>query len=172
MKPENTCAVFGTKSMDTEFPQSHFMTWICKPFADLKPIELYAILQLRNEVFIVEQNCPYQDLDNKDLKAYHLMGTGAGKLLAYSRLLAPGISYSESSIGRIVSSPAARKSGMGKELMQESIKHIRHLFQTDTIRIGAQLYLKKFYELYGFIQDGNPYLEDDIPHIIMLRKPK
>ena len=148
------------------------MTWILKPFDDLTPKELYKILQLRNEVFIVEQNCPYQDLDNKDLKAFHLMGTQDQQLVAYSRLLAPGISYSESSIGRVVSSPAARKSGIGKKLMAESILQIRNLFQTDIIRIGAQLYLKKFYESFGFLQDGDPYLEDQIPHIIMLRKPK
>jgi ElaA protein len=148
------------------------MIWILKQFNDLTAQELYAILQLRNEVFIVEQNCPYQDLDNKDLKAWHLMGTVHGKLLAYSRLLAPGISYSESSIGRVVSSPAARQSGMGKKLMQESIKQIQNLFHTDVIRIGAQLYLKNFYESYGFIQIGDIYLEDNIPHIIMLRTPK
>jgi ElaA protein len=148
------------------------MIWILKPFDDLTPKELYNILQLRNEVFIVEQNCPYQDLDNKDLYAFHLMGMKENTLLAYSRLLAPGISYSESSIGRVVSSPDARKTGMGKELMQESILQIRNLFETDTIRIGAQLYLKKFYESFEFIQEGEPYLEDNIPHIIMLRKPK
>ncbi len=148
------------------------LTWILKPFAELTPSELYSILQLRNEVFIVEQNCPYQDMDNKDLKSWHLMGIEEYKLKAYSRLLAPGISYSESSIGRIVSSPSARKTGMGKKLMEESIKQIKNLFKTDTIRIGAQLYLKSFYESFGFVQDGEIYLEDNIPHIIMLRKPK
>ena len=148
------------------------MTWTLKPFDSLTPQELYNILQLRNEVFIVEQNCPYQDLDNKDVYAFHLMGMKESKLIAYSRLLAPGISYSESSIGRVVSSPAARKTGMGKKLMNESIIQIQNLFHTDTIRIGAQLYLKKFYESFGFIQQGDSYLEDNIPHIIMLRKPK
>jgi ElaA protein len=148
------------------------MIWTLKPFDELTAKELYNILKLRNEVFIVEQNCPYQDLDDKDLYAFHLMGLKDNKLLAYSRLLAPGISYSESSIGRVVSSPASRKTGMGKKLMKESILQIRNLFQTDVIRIGAQLYLKKFYESFGFIQDGETYLEDNIPHIIMLRKPK
>jgi len=148
------------------------MSWILKPFDKLTPAELYGILQLRNEVFIVEQNCPYQDMDNKDLHSWHLMGMQNDKLLAYSRLLAPGISYSESSIGRVVSSPSARKTGMGKKLMQESINQIRNLFHTDTIRIGAQLYLKNFYESFEFIQLGDVYLEDNIPHIIMLRKPK
>ncbi len=148
------------------------MNWILKPFEELTPKELYSILQLRNEVFIVEQNCPYQDCDNKDLRAWHLMGMQNDQLLAYSRLLAPGISYSESSIGRVVSSPSARKTGMGKKLMRESIARVRNLFQTDTIRIGAQLYLKKFYESFGFIAEGDTYLEDNIPHIQMLRKPK
>jgi ElaA protein len=148
------------------------MIWILKPFAALTPEELYKILQLRNEVFIVEQNCPYQDCDNKDMYAWHLMGMMEGRLLAYSRLLAPGISYSESSIGRVVSSPSLRKTGMGKKLMQESILQIRNLFQTDVIRIGAQLYLQKFYESFGFIRDGDIYLEDNIPHIIMLKEPK
>ena len=148
------------------------MNWILKPFAELTPKELYSVLQLRNEVFIVEQNCPYQDLDNKDLKSWHLMGMQDDKLVAYSRLLAPGISYSESSIGRIVSSPSARKTGVGKKLVKESIEQIKNLFKTDTIRIGAQLYLKSFYESFGFVQDGEIYLEDNIPHIIMLRKPK
>ncbi len=148
------------------------MKWILKPFVDLTSRELYAILQLRSEVFIVEQNCPYQDCDNKDLNAFHLMGIQEGRLLAYSRLLAPGISYSESSIGRVVTSPSVRKTGIGKKLMTESIVQIRNIFKTDSIRIGAQLYLKKFYESFGFTQDGDTYLEDNIPHIHMLRKPK
>jgi ElaA protein len=148
------------------------MQWLLKQFNDLSPRELYNILQLRNEVFIVEQNCPYQDMDNKDLHAFHLMGIKENKLLAYSRLLAPGISYSESSIGRVVSSPGYRKTGIGKKLMRESIEQIRNLFQTDIIRIGAQLYLQKFYESFGFVRDGEIYLEDNIPHILMLRKPK
>ena len=148
------------------------ISWILKPFAELTPNELYHILQLRNEVFIVEQNCPYQDLDNKDLKSWHLMGVEKDKLVAYSRLLAPGISYSESSIGRIVSSPSVRKTGMGKRLVEESILQIKNLFKTDDIRIGAQFYLKRFYESFGFVQDSEIYPEDNIPHIIMLRKPK
>jgi ElaA protein len=148
------------------------MNWILKHFNELTPAELYKILQLRNEVFIVEQTCPYQDCDNKDLKAWHLMGVEDGKLLAYSRLLAPGISYSESSIGRIVSSPSARKTGIGKKLMTESIQQIQNLFHTDIIRIGAQRYLKNFYESFGFTQQGEPYMEDNIPHIIMLRNSK
>ena len=100
------------------------------------------------------------------------MGVEHERLLAYSRLLAPGISYSESSIGRIVSSPSARKTGMGKKLMTESIQQIQNLFHTNIIRIGAQHYLKNFYESFGFIQEGETYMEDNIPHIIMLRNSK
>ena len=148
------------------------MIWTLKPFEKLTPGELYKILQLRNEVFIVEQKCPYQDCDNKDIYAWHLMGMMEDRLLAYSRLLAPGNSYSESSIGRVVSSPSTRKTGMGKKLMQESIEQIRNLFHTDTIRIGAQQYLQKFYESFGFIREGDIYLEDNIPHIVMLKEPK
>ncbi len=148
------------------------MQWILKQFDNLTPEELYKILQLRNEVFIVEQNCPYQDCDNKDIYAWHLMGMQEEKLQAYSRLLAPGISYSESSIGRIVSSPSVRKTGIGKKLMHESISQVRNLFHTDNIRIGAQLYLQKFYESFGFVRDGDIYLEDNIPHILMLKEPK
>lgn len=146
--------------------------WLCKKFNDLTLHELYAILKLRNEVFVVEQNCPYNDCDNKDLPAWHLMGMENENLLAYSRLIPPGISYRESSIGRVVSSPAARGKGLGKELLQESIEQIQLLFHTGSIRIGAQLYLEHFYNRFGFIRDSDVYLEDNIPHIEMLIKPK
>lgn len=148
------------------------MTWICKKFNDLTVHELYAILQLRNEVFIVEQNCSYPDCDNKDLQSWHLMGMENGKLLAYSRLIPAGISYRETSIGRVVSSPGVRGKGLGKELMRESMEHICQLFQTGTIRIGAQLYLQHFYNSFGFVKDSEIYLEDNIPHIQMLINPK
>ncbi len=147
------------------------MLWTCKPFSELTNTELYFILQLRNEVFVVEQNCPYQDCDLKDLKAWHLMGTEEGKLLAYTRLLPQGYPYGEASIGRVVTSPAARNRGLGKLLMKESIRQIASIYDTGNIRIGAQLYLKSFYESFGFLQQGDMYLEDDIPHIIMLRQP-
>ena len=147
-------------------------SWICKKFNELTLLELYAILQLRNEVFVVEQNCPYNDCDNKDLKAWHLMGMENKKLLAYSRLIPPGISYRESSIGRVVNSPSARGKGLGKELMIESIQRIKLLFHTESIRIGAQLYLLDFYNGLGFIRASEIYLEDNIPHIEMLINPK
>jgi ElaA protein len=144
--------------------------WICKKFDELTANELYIILQLRNEVFVVEQNCVYQDADNKDQASYHLMGLQDNKLIAYSRLIPPGIAFTEPSIGRVVTSPAARRTGMGKLLMKESINECRKLFDTNNIvlRIGAQLYLKDFYASLGFIPIGGIYLEDGIKHIEML----
>lgn len=142
--------------------------WTLKKFEDLNPVELYRILQLRNEVFVVEQNCPYQDADNKDLKAHHFMGWHGDILVAYTRLIPPGISYTEASIGRVVSSPKYRGTGAGRALMELSIQNTLILFNCNTIKIGAQLYLKKFYESLGFAQCSGEYLEDNIPHIEMI----
>ena len=145
------------------------ITWYHKHFKDLTTIELYQILQLRNEVFIVEQNCPFQDLDDKDLKCFHLLGfdTETQKVLAYTRIVPAGISYQEASIGRVVTSPLARGGGIGKVLMQKSIQLLEELYGGVPIRIGAQYYLKKFYESFDFQQVGEIYLEDDIEHIVM-----
>ena len=148
------------------------MTWICKKFDELSPHELYAILQLRNEVFVVEQDCVFQDADNKDQHCYHLMGWVQDDLVAYSRIVPPEISYSESSIGRIVTSPKARRTGAGKELLEQSIHQLYKLFGNVPVKIGAQMYLKKFYESFGFMQTSDIYLEDDIPHIEMLLRSK
>lgn len=144
------------------------MIWLCKKFDALTSHELYAILQLRNEVFVVEQNCVFQDADNKDQYCYHLMGWQENDLAAYSRILPPEISYSESSIGRIVTSPKARRNGIGRELVKQSIEELYILFGKIPIKIGAQMYLQKFYESFGFKQTSDIYLEDDIPHIEML----
>ena len=146
------------------------INWICKSFEELTTLELYALLQLRNEVFIVEQNCPYLDVDGKDLKSYHLMAWKEDRLIAYTRLIPPGISYDEASIGRVVNSPSVRGSGIGKELMELSIQKVYELFGRQDIVIGAQLYLKKFYSDLGFIQEGDVYLEDNIEHIHMRLK--
>lgn len=142
--------------------------WTCKKFDDLLPQELYAILQLRNEVFVIEQQCFYQDCDDRDAGAFHHFAMQENKMAAYSRLFAPGIIYSESSIGRVVNSPSVRGSGMGKELMQKNIAQVYALFGKSDIRIGAQLYLKKFYESFGFVQRSDIYLEDNIQHILMV----
>lgn len=142
----------------------------CKPFADLTPYELYAILRMRNEVFVVEQKCVYQDADGKDPHCHHLTVWENDTLVAYSRLLPKGLSYEQMSIGRVISSPAYRNTGAGKLLIGLSITYCHQLFGDGPIRIGAQLYLKKFYESFGFMQSSEEYLEDDIPHIEMIRE--
>jgi ElaA protein len=146
--------------------QLHFS---CLPFEALTPEELYQILALRQEVFIVEQNCPYLDCDGKDLKSWHLSGKNSeGQLCAYTRLLPLGVSYPEfTSIGRVISASSARGTGAGRAIMQKSIEMTRFLFGNKPIRIGAQKYLLAFYESFGFIADGPDYLEDGIPHIEM-----
>ena len=143
--------------------------WLLKKFEELTPYQLYAILQLRNEVFVVEQNCVFQDADDKDQNAYHLMGFENNKLVAYTRLVAPGEIYEQPSIGRVVTSPVVRRSGAGKEVMKQSIDAVYTLFGIQPIKIGAQLYLKKFYESLGFEQISVVYLEDGIEHIYMIK---
>ena len=145
------------------------ITWSCKAFHELTPAELYSILQLRNEVFVVEQNCVYQDCDDKDQLSHHFMGWQEDKLVAYTRLLPAGVSYEEMSIGRVVTSPSVRGNKIGKELMTRSIDKIHELYGKSPVKIGAQLYLKRFYESLGFIQCSGVYLEDGIEHIKMLR---
>lgn len=139
-----------------------------KPFEALSPYELYDAIKLRNEVFVVEQNCIFQDADGKDLDAFHLFIYQEEKLLAYSRLIAAGLGYKEMSIGRIVSSPAARGMGIGRVLVAESIKACKQLFGEGSIRIGAQYYLLNFYRSFGFKEEGDIYLEDGIEHIEMV----
>jgi ElaA protein len=147
------------------------MHWIVKKFEELNPYQLYAILQLRNEVFVVEQQCIFQDADDKDQDCFHLMGFADNKLVAYTRLVPPGVIYTETSIGRVVTSPAVRRSGAGRELMRKSIAQCESMFGKGPIKIGAQLYLKAFYESFGFQQISDPYLEDGIPHIYMRKEP-
>ena len=145
--------------------------WNLKKFEALTPYELYDIVWLRNEVFVVEQNCVYQDADYKDQKGWHLMGVNEqGKLMAYVRLLPAGVSYEkEPSIGRVLTNPAVRGTGAGKELMQEAIRLCAELFGESDIKIGAQYYLLKFYSTLGFEQTSDIYLEDGIEHIEMIR---
>ena len=145
--------------------------WLLKRFDELTPYEVYAALQLRIEVFVVEQNCPFQDADNKDQESFHLLGYNGDTLVAYTRLVPPGLAYTEASIGRVVTSPSVRGSGAGKVLMQESINRVYNLFGIGPIKIGAQLYLKKFYQSFGFAHMGDAYIEDGIPHIYMLKLP-
>ena len=141
--------------------------WVIKKFEALSVAELYQILRLRSEIFVVEQNCVYQDLDNKDQKALHLFGELEGKIIAYSRLFNAGDYFDFSSIGRVVVAANYRDKKFGHELIKQGISEIRNHFNEENITISAQLYLKKFYESHGFIQTSEMYLEDDIPHIEM-----
>lgn len=144
------------------------MNWILKKFEALTADELYAILRLRNEVFVVEQDCVYQDADDKDQSSLHLSGWKENELAAYCRIIPPGIAYEECSIGRVVSSPRHRNTGVGRELMNQAIAMALDLFPECPIRIGAQSYLEKFYTTLGFRRCSDEYLEDGIPHIQML----
>ena len=144
--------------------------WEVKSFEGLTNQELYNILKLRSEVFVVEQNCPYQDMDGKDIYCFHLLGTNEkNKLIAYARLLPADISFKEVSIGRVVTAQTVRRTGAGIELMQNALQVIEDKHGKVPIRIGAQLYLKHFYERFGFVQDSEIYLEDNIEHIEMLK---
>jgi ElaA protein len=144
--------------------------WTTKPFSALTLAELYALLQLRSEVFVVEQTCAFQDIDGLDQVAHHLLGhTDTGELAAYARLFDAGHSYPQASIGRVVTSPRYRRFGLGRQLLSQALEQCEALFGPQPIKIGAQLYLQAFYESFGFVQQGEGYLEDGIPHIYMLR---
>lgn len=146
----------------------------CKGFEELTIQELYAILRLRSEVFVVEQDCVYQDLDGKDEKALHVLGTKNGILMAYTRIFGPGDYFKEASIGRIVVKEPERKYGYGKDIVKASILIIEEHYGVTSIHISAQSYLKRFYNGLGFQEVGTGYLEDGIPHIgmIMEQNPK
>ncbi|MBC7888673.1 MAG: GNAT family N-acetyltransferase [Ferruginibacter sp.] len=141
--------------------------WKFNSFDQLSAFEVYTILRLRNEVFVVEQNCVYQDADNKDSLSYHLSGWDDTTLVAYCRLLPPGISFPEASIGRVVISPGYRHLGYGRKLMELAVGLTLKQFTCKQITIGAQLYLETFYQSLGFVRIGETYLEDNISHIEM-----
>ncbi|RZJ63683.1 MAG: GNAT family N-acetyltransferase [Flavobacterium sp.] len=140
-----------------------------KRFNELSLLELYQLLQLRSNVFVVEQDCVYPDLDGKDEKAIHLLGMFEGKVAAYCRIFEPGYYFDNASIGRVVIGAQYRDRKWGHILMQEAIAAILEAYNTTSVTISAQLYLKKFYEGHGFVQVGEEYLEDGIPHIRMER---
>ncbi len=145
------------------------MNWTLKKFEDLTVDELYALLRLRTEVFVVEQTCVFQDMDNKDQYCYHLMGWKENELVAYTRLVPEGVSYAGyPSIGRVVTAPAARGGGIGRILMEKSIEETRRLLGKGPVKIGAQLYLLKFYSSLGFEKTSDIYMEDGIEHIEMI----
>ena len=149
---------------------TNLITWKIKSFSELSTQELYRILKIRQEVFIVEQACYYLDADDYDEKAIHTWAEKDGEILAYSRIFEPGIKYKESSIGRVLTHPNYRKNNLGKILIRFSINAIEARFRTQSIRISAQDYLLRFYSDFGFVDTGKKYLEDDIPHTEMVRK--
>tara|TARA_B110000503_G_scaffold140895_1_gene232987 strand:+ start:987 stop:1427 length:441 start_codon:yes stop_codon:yes gene_type:complete len=146
------------------------MEFIIKYFHELTIHELYQILQLRSEVFVVEQNCVYQDMDFKDQKSLHVFGYKNDKMVAYTRIFKSGNYFKNASIGRVIIASSARKYGFGHDLIKVSIAAVKTYFNEDEITISAQKHLKKFYESHQFTQVGEEYLEDGIPHIEMLRE--
>lgn len=141
-----------------------------KTFKELTTDELYALLQLRSEVFVVEQDCVYQDIDYKDQKALHVLGFKNNKLVAYTRLFKPGDYFNYASIGRVIVAQNEREHKYGYDIMNASINAIKEYYNETTIKISAQTYLKKFYNNLGFEEVGEGYLEDGIPHIGMIKE--
>ncbi len=151
------------------------LQWSCVAFDELPADALYALLELRSAVFVVEQNCAYQDVDGKDPKALHVMcwrakGEGKPVLLAAARLLPPSVGFAQASIGRVVTAPVARGTGLGHALMAKSIECLFQHWGEQDIRIGAQSHLQDFYARHGFVCDSAEYDEDGIPHVEMVRR--
>ncbi|MCJ8152935.1 GNAT family N-acetyltransferase [Chryseobacterium sp. SSA4.19] len=146
------------------------IVWKIKSFDEFTVPELYAVLKARIDVFVIEQNCPYPDLDNYDQQAIHLWAEEDGEVMAYCRIFDKGIKYADASIGRVLTTEKARGKSLGKLLIQYAVETIENRFHTSEIRISAQDYLLKFYGGFGFEDTGKKYLEDDIPHTEMFRK--
>jgi ElaA protein len=146
------------------------LTHTVKAFQELTVDELYALLKLRSEVFVVEQNCVFLDQDDKDQKCHHLLLYSGDELVGYSRLVPAGLSYPEMAIGRVITSASARGKGYGRVLMELSIDYCQKLFGVGDIRLGAQTYALGFYASLGFVANGEVYDEDGIEHIEMVRK--
>ncbi len=141
-----------------------------RTFEQLTGSELYEVLKLRAEVFVVEQQCAYLDLDGKDFRAIHVLGHEGGELAAYTRLFAPGDYFEEASIGRVAVRAQHRGLGLGREIMDASLLELEARFGAVAISLSAQAYLRRFYEELGFVAEGSEYLEDGIPHIHMVRR--
>jgi ElaA protein len=148
------------------------MNWTVQKIVSMDATTLYEIIKLRFDVFIIEQSCFYEEFDNKDLEAVHVYGRDdRDKIIAYLRILEPGVSFAEVSIGRVVVSSEYRKEGIGRDLMQMGLKAVRDLYGDVPVRISAQAYLQAFYRSLGFETQSEIYMEDDIPHIEMLFNP-
>ena len=141
--------------------------WRFAPFADLSPAEIHDMYRLRVAVFIVEQDCVFQDVDGADPQSWHLLGYGGDELVAYCRLLPAGVKFDEPSIGRVITSPSVRGTGMGRVLMAEAMRRAAGLWPGEPLRIGAQAHLERFYNGFGFAKCSEPYDEDGILHIEM-----
>ena len=146
------------------------LSWIVVAFDDLTRAQLYDLLHLRSQVFVVEQNCVFLDPDQIDNACHHVLGYKNNKLMAYSRIVPMNFYFKSPSIGRVVVHREGRNLGYGVELMDKSIQSVEKFYGKIKIEIGAQFYLKKFYESFNFIQFGEFYLEDGIDHIRMIRK--
>ncbi|WP_209388707.1 GNAT family N-acetyltransferase [Chryseobacterium sp. RR2-3-20] len=144
--------------------------WKVKSFEEISTSELYEIIKARIDVFVVEQNCPYPDLDNYDKKALHLWAEKDHHILAYCRIFGKEIKYTECSIGRVLTTDEGRGKSLGKQMLQYAVEIIENRFRTSEIRISAQDYLLSFYSYFGFEDTGKKYLEDNIPHTEMFRK--
>jgi len=144
------------------------MNWELKKFDELTNNELYDVLRLRVDIFVVEQTCPYPEIDGKDEESLHLMYKENGEIVAYARILPPGLSYDEASIGRVIVAESHRGTGLGHELIDQAVKESLAEYN-QPIKIGAQAYLEDYYSAAGFETVSDVYLEDDIPHIDMLR---
>ncbi len=158
--------------MTTQTPVSDHIRWQWSRFSELSSYDLYAVVRLRESVFVVEQNCPYVDADGRDPSAWHLLGWVEGSaptLVAYARIFEPGVRYPEGSLGRIVTAPAVRGTGIGKALMAEALRRIESLAPGQSIKIAAQHRLEDFYVGFGFRTVSPPYEEDGIIHVDMLR---
>ncbi len=145
------------------------MKILLKTFDELSLEELYQILQLRSEVFVVEQDCVYQDIDGKDQNALHVLGIKEEKVIAYTRCFDQGFYFDEAAIGRVVVKESERKNAYGHLILKSSVLAIEERFNTKNIKLSAQQYLTDFYESHGFMQIGEGYLEDGIPHIAMVK---
>lgn len=148
------------------------IAWKYVAFDELTLRELYELLQLRTEVFTVEQNCMFQDIDGADDQAMHLLGTQNNQLVAYARCFPAGVKFAEASIGRVVTRSLARGSGLGHLLIQQAVSSVCALWGPQPIRIGAQARLKAYYSGHGFVDVGVPYVEDGIDHLEMVWKPE
>jgi ElaA protein len=140
------------------------MNWLCLPFDELSPRQLYALLRLRSQVFVVEQACVFEDIDGLDLEAAQLMGWDGGQLLAYARLLKPGVKAAQPVISRVITAPAARGTGLGHELAAQAVRHCERLWAGQGITLFAQAHLQAYYGRAGFVGVGEEFIEDGIPH--------